>query len=165
MGRYDQGFLMEDLYIDPAFFSRIPAGKIPVISNDARLKIENKIADIVKKRAEDQRASDLAQQEREAVALAERRRREAEHRSSGEIRPMEPSKDYCHKATGLSQAFAENVGSTIKVAVSSVKFLRAEAAGNYSCWVTVDTAKGPKSCGGAGVYSDGKDYWVHGGCF
>jgi len=83
-GLYKDNILIKNQYVDPATFSRIPAGKIPVISTDARLRIENKIADIekkqaeiAKKQAEDQRAAALAKQEAEKAALA---KQEAENK-------------------------------------------------------------------------------------
>jgi len=60
-GRYEGG-LIEYRFVDPATFSRIPAAKIPVISADARLKIERKQAEIVKERTEKIRIAALAEQ-------------------------------------------------------------------------------------------------------
>ena len=57
-----QSNLIEYRYIDPATFTRIPAGKIPVISADARLKIERKQAEIVKERTEKLRIAALEKQ-------------------------------------------------------------------------------------------------------
>lgn len=42
-GLYESNKLVENRYVDPATFTRIPAGKIPVISASARLKIESKL--------------------------------------------------------------------------------------------------------------------------
>ena len=52
--------LIEYRYVDPATFTRIPAGKIPVISSDTRLKIESKQAQIAKiaKEAEEKAVKD-----------------------------------------------------------------------------------------------------------
>ena len=72
----------------------------------------------------------------------------------------------CSKATGLSKGFAEYVASKMRVAVRSVSLIRASQDSYGSCSITVDTAKGPQSCIGASLYTDGKrDYWIGGGCF
>jgi hypothetical protein len=79
---------------------------------------------------------------------------------------VKPPGQLCSKATGLSKGFAEYVGSRMKVAVSSVRLIRASADTYGGCAVTVDTAKGPQSCVGTTLYTDGKgDYWVGGTCF
>ena len=62
-GLYEGNKLVEYRYVDPATFTRIPAGKIPVISADARLKIENKQAEIAKEQVEKQRVAALAKKE------------------------------------------------------------------------------------------------------
>ena len=61
-GLYESNKLVEYRYIHPATFTRIPAGKIPVISADARLKIERKQAEIVKERTERLRIAALEKQ-------------------------------------------------------------------------------------------------------
>ncbi len=85
--------------------------------------------------------------------------------SSSSIKEMTPSGPYCSKATGLSKGFAEIVGSRMRVSVSSVSLLRASQDSYGSCAITVDTAKGPQSCVGASVYTDGKVFWIGGSCF
>ena len=62
-GLYEGNKLVEYRYVDPATFTRIPAGKIPVISADARLKIEAKQAEIAKEQAEKQRVAALAKRD------------------------------------------------------------------------------------------------------
>ncbi|MBT8594397.1 hypothetical protein G6672_02755 [Polynucleobacter paneuropaeus] len=72
----------------------------------------------------------------------------------------------CAKASGLSKGFAEYVASKMRVAMSSVSLIRASQDSYGSCSITVDTAKGPQSCVGATLYTDGKgDYWIGGSCF
>jgi hypothetical protein len=72
----------------------------------------------------------------------------------------------CSKATGLSKGFAEYAASKMRVSMSSVRLIRASQDSYGSCSVTVDTAKGPQSCVGATLYTDGKgDYWIGGSCF
>ena len=73
-GLYENNKLVEYRYVDPASFSRIPSGKIPVITADARLKIEGKQAEIAKKEADRQRAA--AQAAQDAREREERRQRE-----------------------------------------------------------------------------------------
>jgi hypothetical protein len=60
---YEGNKLVEYRYVDPATFTRIPAGRIPVISADARLKIQNKQAEIAKEQVEKQRVAALAKKE------------------------------------------------------------------------------------------------------
>jgi len=72
-GMYDHK-LIEFKYVDPGTFTRIPSGKIPVISADARLKIQIKQATIAKEQAERQRAAVQAAQE--AREREEKRRSE-----------------------------------------------------------------------------------------
>ena len=72
----------------------------------------------------------------------------------------------CSKATGLSKGFAEYVASKMRVSMSSVSLIRASQDTYGGCSITVDTAKGPQSCVGATLYTDGKgDYWIGGSCF
>ena len=63
IGLYDGNGLIEYRYVDPATFTRIPAGKIPIISPDARLKIEAKQAEIAKEQVEKRRVAALAKKE------------------------------------------------------------------------------------------------------
>jgi hypothetical protein len=55
--------LIEFRFVDPAIFTRIPLGKIPIISSADRVAIEIKQAAITKKQAEDQRGAALLKQE------------------------------------------------------------------------------------------------------
>lgn len=72
----------------------------------------------------------------------------------------------CPKATGLSKGFAEYVATTMRVSMSSVRLIRASEGPYERCSITVDTAKGPQSCVGATLYTNGKgDYWIGGSCF
>ena len=72
----------------------------------------------------------------------------------------------CAKATGLSKGFAEYVASKMKVSMSSVRLIRASQDNSGGCSITVDTAKGPQSCIGATLYTDGKgDYWIGDTCY
>jgi hypothetical protein len=83
-----------------------------------------------------------------------------------EVREMKPSGPHCSNATGLSKGFAEYVATKMRVSMSSVRLIRATQDAYGSCAITVDTAKGPQSCAGATVYSDGKGvYWIGGSCF
>jgi hypothetical protein len=84
--------------------------------------------------------------------------------TSSKAQRMEPDEKYCSKIIGLSAGLAEIIARDHKVAISSITFLRAEAYG-INCSVVVDTQKGPKSCSGVWVYSDGKEFWAGGGCF
>lgn len=84
--------------------------------------------------------------------------------SAAEVKEMKPTEQYCSKATGLSKGFAEMVARRMRVSVSSVELLSASSAGNLGCLIKVDTAKGPQSCLGGTVYSDGQDFWIGGYC-
>jgi hypothetical protein len=85
---------------------------------------------------------------------------------AAEVKEVKPTNGLCSKATGISRGFGEYVGSKMKVSVSSVSLIRASDDPTFGgCQITVDTAKGPQSCGGATLYTDGKDYWVGGICF
>jgi hypothetical protein len=84
---------------------------------------------------------------------------------SSEIKEMKPPTQYCSKATDISKGFGQYVGSRMKVSVSSVRLISSYADSYGGCAITVDTAKGPQSCVGASVYSDGVDYWIGGSCF
>ena len=55
--------LIEFRFVDPAIFTRIPLGKIPIISSADRVAIEIKQSAITKKQAEDQRGAALLKQE------------------------------------------------------------------------------------------------------
>jgi hypothetical protein len=80
-----------------------------------------------------------------------------------------PAGDLCYKASGLSVGFAEFVAGRMRVSYQSVSLIRADPdiLGTASaCSVTVDTAKGPQSCTGADLYTNGKgDYWIGGMCY
>ena len=83
-----------------------------------------------------------------------------------EVKEVKPTNGLCSKATGISKGFGEYVGSRMKVSVSSVNLIRASDDTLYGgCSITIDTAKGPQSCGGATLYTNGKDYWIGGICF
>lgn len=82
-----------------------------------------------------------------------------------EVREVKPPGPYCSKASGLSKGFAEYVASKMRVSMSSVSLIRASQDTYGGCAITVDTAKGPQSCVGAILYTDGKDYWIGGSCF
>lgn len=82
-----------------------------------------------------------------------------------EVREVKPPGPYCSKATGLSKGFAEYVATKMRVSMSTVRLIRASQDTYGGCSITVDTAKGPQSCVGATLYSDGKDYWIGGSCF
>ena len=73
----------------------------------------------------------------------------------------------CAKASGLSNGFAEYVATHMGVPVRSVSLIRALSNGPYGdCSVKVDTAKGPQSCAGAILFTDGKgEYWIGGNCY
>lgn len=77
---------------------------------------------------------------------------------------MRPTQEYCDMATGLSQRFVEMVGERMKVSAFSIRLLSASAAGNVGCLIRVDTPKGPYSCRGGKIFSDGKDFWIGGDC-
>jgi hypothetical protein len=81
------------------------------------------------------------------------------------VKRMEPPEKFCSKATDISKRFSEFVASKMKVSISSVTFVRTTYISTMGCEVTVDTAKGPQSCVGVDVYSDGKDFWVGGTCY
>lgn len=87
--------------------------------------------------------------------------------AASEVREMTPVGDYCHKVTDISKGFAEDVARTMKVSVSSVRFIRSEGSANLgsTCYIKIDTPKGPQACGAKIIYSDGKDYWVGGMCW
>jgi hypothetical protein len=82
-----------------------------------------------------------------------------------DVKEVKPPGPYCSKASGLSKGFAEYVASKMKVSMSSVSLIRASQDTYGGCSITVDTAKGPQSCVGATLYTDGKDYWIGGSCF
>lgn len=82
-----------------------------------------------------------------------------------EVREVKPPGPYCSKASGISKGFGEYVASKMKVSMSSVSLIRASQDSYGGCAITVDTAKGPQSCVGATLYTDGKDYWIGGSCF
>ena len=86
---------------------------------------------------------------------------------AAEVKEVKPTNGLCSKATGISKGFGEYVGSKMRVSVSSVSLIRAsdDTSGLGGCQITVDTAKGPQSCGGATLYTDGVVYWVGGICF
>ena len=62
-GLYEGDNLIEYRFVDPKTFTRIPAGKIPSISDDERLKIQSKQAEIAKKEADKLLAANLAKKE------------------------------------------------------------------------------------------------------
>jgi hypothetical protein len=82
-----------------------------------------------------------------------------------EVKEVKPPGPYCSKASGISKGFGEYVASKMRVSMSSVRLIRASQDSYGGCAVTVDTAKGPQSCVGATLYTDGKDYWIGGSCF
>lgn len=84
--------------------------------------------------------------------------------TSSSPQEMTPTKDYCSRATGLSQGFAEMVAKRLKVSVDSVRLIRAEPQRVSGCIITVDTPVGPQSCQGGTVYYDGTEYWIGGYC-
>ena len=106
------------------------------------------------------------EREKERIdALREMFRRNDEARSAtGSPREMEPTKDYCSRATSLSEGFAEMVAKRLQVSVDSVRLIRAEPQRVSGCIITIDTPKGPQSCMGGTVFFDGREYWIGGYC-
>ena len=85
--------------------------------------------------------------------------------SNTAVTEMHPTERYCSKATGLSKGFVEMAATRMRVSVSSVSFLSASSAGSNGCNIRIDTPRGPQSCMGGTVYSDGRDFWIGGICF
>ena len=83
---------------------------------------------------------------------------------SNQAKEMKPTSKYCSKVTGLSQGFEEEIATKLRVSVSSVRFMRAYPDRLGGCDVTVDTPKGPITCSGLTVFTNGKDFWISGGC-
>jgi hypothetical protein len=71
----------------------------------------------------------------------------------------------CEKATGMSESLGVSVAEWYKVPYSSIKFISTSLDKKYSmCYLKFDTSIGPKRCLVSRVFTDGKDFWVGGGC-
>lgn len=81
------------------------------------------------------------------------------------IREVKAINGQCLNANGLSKGFAEYVATRMRVSIASVSLIRASDDGLGGCSITIDTARGPQSCMGATLYTDGKNYWVGGICY
>jgi hypothetical protein len=110
-----------------------------------------------KKAAEEREASAKAEREKMAALKARKEREEQE----------EKNRANCSKATGLSKGLAEYIANRMRVSVNSISLIRASSSNSavMGCMITVDTPKGPQSCMGGTVHTDGKDYWIGGSCF
>ena len=151
--------LIEYRYVDPATFTRIPAGKIPIISSDARLKIESNQAEIAKKQAEDQRAAALAREEaakkereKEAAILKQENEKQAAKRQSqlanGEKIELKQTPGNCTRLVGMAKNVYQMIAQTIGVSLREIEFIGGEYGTSPSggCAVVVDTPKGIKRC-------------------
>lgn len=80
-----------------------------------------------------------------------------------EVLDFDEVQKLCFKASGISKGFGESVAEKLRVPISSVNFLR---MGNKMgmCSVTLDTPKGPQTCNVMSLATNGKEYWVTGGC-
>ena len=122
------------------------------------LELKKQQAELERKRvAEEREASAKAEREKIAALKARKDREEQE----------EKNRANCSKATGLSKGLTEYIASRMRVPMSSVSLISASSSGSVSmgCMIRVDTAKGPQSCMGGTVHTDGKDYWIGGSCF
>ena len=115
--------------------------------------------------AQTEKANKAFQKQVEQQRLIAAKQAEKLKAKTSGVMEMKPTENYCHKATGLSKGFSEMVGERMRVSVASVSLLSATSAGTSGCFIKVDTSKGPQTCMGGTVYSDGKAYWIGGYCY
>lgn len=115
--------------------------------------------------AQTEKANKAFQKQMEQQRLIAAKQAEKLNAKTAGVMEMKPTEIYCNKATGLSKGFSEMVGWRMRVSVASVSLLSATPAGTSGCFIKVDTSKGPQSCTGGIVYSDGKAYWIGGDCW
>jgi len=115
--------------------------------------------------AQTEKANKAFQKQVEQQRLIAAKQAEKLKAKTSGVMEMKPTENYCKKATGLSKGFSEMVGERMRVSVASVSLLSATSAGTSGCFIKVDTSKGPQSCMGGTVYSDGKAYWIGGYCW
>jgi len=85
---------------------------------------------------------------------------------ANEGKKIEPTGNYCSKATSLSTGMAEHFARIMGVPVSSVRLLAASGVtGGNECFVTVAGPNNARSCRTNSVFSNGKDFWISGSCY